>query len=434
MIKLNINEDSQNQKYAWQDVLQTVKRLDPKKLEIVKSTLPIVQEHGEAITKRFYQRLFENHPELQNVFNMTHQKTGHQPKALANAVYAAAANIEDMSAIMPALERIGQKHRSMQIKPEQYPIVGENLLGAIKDILGDAATDEIINAWADAYEVIADVFIRMEDKLYKTAETQLGGWAGFKDFMIERKVKESDIITSFYLYPKDGKELPRFIPGQYITIHINIPQEKYIHQRQYSLSDRPGTGYYRISVKREDPMKEGYAPGVVSNDLHKLFNEGDIIPVSAPAGDFYLDMKSDSPVVLISGGVGLTPLMSMLNTIVHEQPNRKVVFIHAAMNSKVHAFKEHVENVASKHENVKSYVIYERPTDEDRNANNFNKEGFITLEWLQETLPSKDVQFYFCGPVPFMKAVNNALKQWGIPSEDIHYEFFGSFGDLETEK
>ncbi|WP_313800182.1 globin domain-containing protein [Cytobacillus sp.] len=116
--------------------------MDPKKLEIVKSTLPFLKEHGETITRHFYQRLFKNHPELLNVFNQTHQRTGHQPKALADAVYAAAANIEDMSKIMPALERIGEKHRSLQIKPEQYPIVGENLLGAIKEILGDGATEE----------------------------------------------------------------------------------------------------------------------------------------------------------------------------------------------------------------------------------------------------------------------------------------------------
>ena len=425
------NENSQKQQYLWQDVLNTVKKLDPHKLEIVKSTLPIVLEHGEAITKRFYQRLFEKHPELQNVFNMTHQKTGHQPKALANAVYAAAANIEDMSSIMPALERIGQKHRSMQIKPEQYPIVGENLLGAIKEILGEAATPEIIDAWADAYGVISDVFIRMEDILYRTAANQPGGWAGFKDFVIKRKVKESDVITSFYLYPKDGQELPRFIPGQYITLHINIPEEEYIHQRQYSLSDRPGTGYYRISVKREDSLEEGYPPGVVSNDLHRLFNEGDIIPISVPAGDFYLDMNSNKPVVLISGGVGLTPMMSMLNTIAYEQPDRNVTFIHAAMNGKVHAFREYVEHLVSKYEKVKSFVAYQNPLEEDRQNKYFDKEGFITLEWLQEILPTKDAEFYFCGPVPFMSAINHALKQWDIPTDRTHYEFFGSFGDLE---
>ncbi|WP_246483802.1 NO-inducible flavohemoprotein [Heyndrickxia vini] len=419
------------EKHEWKDILKTVKKLDPKKLEIVKTTLPIVQEHGEKITKQFYKRLFENHPELKNIFNMTHQITGHQPKALANAVYAAAANIEDMSAIMPALERIGQKHRSLQIKPEQYPIVGENLLGAIKEVLGDAATDEIIDAWADAYEVISDVFIRMENRLYKTAETQPGGWAGFKDFIIDRKVKESEVITSFYLKPKDGKELPQYIPGQYITVKIDIEKEKYTHLRQYSLSDRPGNDYYRISVKREDPKSEELPPGVVSTDLHELFNEGDILPISCPSGDFYLDMNSHSPVVLICGGVGITPLMSMLNTIIEKQPDRKVYFIHAVMNGKVQAFKDYLKQVAAKEPNVETYSIYSNPTDEDKKNKAFDKEGFITLEWLKEVLPNHDSQFYFCGPEPFMKVVNRALLDWGVPKEDIHYEFFGSFGDLE---
>lgn len=427
---LMVNTDEQNN---WQSVVKTVKKLDPKKLEIVKSTLPVVKEHGEAITKRFYQRLFEHHPELKNIFNMTHQITGHQPKALADAVYAAAANIEDMSPIMSALERIGQKHRSLNIKPEHYPIVGENLLGAIKEILGDAATDEIMNAWADAYDVISDVFIRMENQLYKNAETQSGGWAGFKDFVIDKKVDESDIITSFYLKPKDGKQLPVFIPGQYITVKVEIEQEKYTHLRQYSLSDRPGLDYYRISVKREDPIREGLPSGVVSTDLHKYFNEGDILPISSPAGDFYLDINSQEPVVLISGGVGLTPLTSMLNYIANEQPERKVYYIQAARNGNVHAFRTHVRNVSGQHPNVKSYFIYEKPTESDKEMHYFDKEGFITLEWLKEVLPSNKAQFYFCGPTMFMKVVNSILKEWGVPEQDIHYEFFGTFGNLEDE-
>ncbi|MED4403555.1 NO-inducible flavohemoprotein [Metabacillus fastidiosus] len=420
-------------KYVWEDILKTVKKLDPEKLEIVKATLPVVLEHGEAITTRFYERLFENHPELKNVFNLTHQKTGHQPKALANAVYAAAANIEDMSAIMPALERIGQKHRSLQIKPEQYPIVGENLLGAIKEILGEAATPEIIDAWADAYTIIADVFIKMEGILYKTTESAPGGWGGFKDFVIDKKVRESDVITSFYLKPKDGNELPLFIPGQYITIKVDIEQEEFTHLRQYSLSDRPGLDYFRISVKREDALEEGYPKGVVSTDLHELFNEGDTIPITAPAGDFYLDMESRAPVILISGGVGQTPMLSMLNTIIHEQPDRKVYYIHAAMNSTVHAFKEDVKKVSSEHENVKAFTFYQTPTDEDKVSHNFDEEGYITLPALQKILPSNEGNFYFCGPEPFMKAINKALKQWDVPAENIHYEFFGSFGNLDSD-
>ena len=425
--------ENKESKHVWQDVLKTLKRLDPHDLEIVKATLPVVKEHGEEITKRFYHRLFDSHPELRNIFNQTHQITGHQPRALANAIYAAAANIEDMSTIMPALERIGQKHRSLQILPEHYPIVGENLLAAIKDILGDAATDEILSAWANAYEVISDVFIRMEDILYKTAVTQPGGWAGFKDFVIDKKVRESDVITSFYLKPKDGQELPSFIPGQYITVKIDIKEEKYNHLRQYSLSDRPRMDYYRISVKREDPLKEGLPPGVVSTDLHKLYNEGDILPISVPSGDFFLDLENPLPVVLISGGVGLTPMMSMLNTLIEDYPDRQVFFIHAARNSKVHAFREYVRDVSKSHVNVTSYFLYQYPSEEDKKQKLFDKEGYITREWLQEVLPSNDAEFYFCGPTMFMKVVNRALKEWGVAEDRIHYEFFGSFGNLDDE-
>ncbi|MEH7440685.1 NO-inducible flavohemoprotein [Neobacillus drentensis] len=426
MSKTNLQD-----KHSWQEVLKTVKTLDPQKLEIIKATLPIVKEQGEAITKHFYKRMFKQHPELLNIFNQTHQMTGHQPKALADAVYGAAANIDDFSKIMPVLERIGEKHRSLQIKPEHYPIVGENLLGAIKEVLGDAATNDIIDAWADAYEVISDVFIRMEDQMYKTTETMPGGWAGFRDFVVDKKVQESDVITSFYLKPKDGKQIAVFIPGQYITVKMDHVGEKFTHLRQYSLSDSPGLDYYRISVKREDSKDQTIPAGIVSTYLHTHVKEGDIIPITAPAGDFYLDKESTLPLVLISGGVGLTPMMCMLNTTVKENPNRETYYIHASINSKMHAFKKHVNDLAAEHKNVKSFVIYEKPTEQDREMNNFDKEGYISLELLQQYIPTKEADFYFCGPEPFMKVVNKSLKQWGIPEERIHYEFFGSFGSLE---
>jgi nitric oxide dioxygenase len=419
----------QEDKNSWHEVLKLVKTLDPQKLEIIKATLPVVKEHGEAITKQFYKRMFKAHPELLNIFNQTHQITGHQPKALADAVYGAAANIEDFSKIMPVLERIGEKHRSLQIKPEHYPIVGENLLGAIKEVLGDAATDEILDAWADAYAVISDVFIRMENQMYKTTEALPGGWGGFRDFTVDKKVNESDVITSFYLKPKDGKAITGFIPGQYITVKMETEGEEYTHLRQYSLSDSPGLDYYRISVKRED-AKGDIPAGIVSTYLHNKIKEGDIIPITAPAGDFYLDMDSKRPLILISGGVGLTPLMSMLNTTVKERPDREIFFIHAAIHSKLHAFKKHVLDIASEHKNLKSFVIYEKPTEEDKEMKSYDQEGYITLEYLKQILPSNDAEFYFCGPEPFMKAVNKALIQWEIPEEQIHYEFFGSFGNL----
>lgn len=215
-------------------------QLDAKTIEIVKSTVPVLAEHGETITKRFYEMMFANHPELLNVFNHANQKQGKQPRALANTVYAAAQYIDNLEAILPVVKQIAHKHRSLQIKAEQYPIVGKHLLLAIKEVLGDAATDEIIDAWGKAYGVIADVFIRVEHEMYKETAAQKGGWNGFRDFVIEKKVSESDVITSFYLKAKDGAPISDFRPGQYISVRCRIEGEEYTHIRQYSLSDAPG--------------------------------------------------------------------------------------------------------------------------------------------------------------------------------------------------
>ena len=404
--------------------------LSPQTIQIVKETAPILEKRGLEITTHFYKRMFTHHPELLNLFNHSNQKQGRQPRALANAIYAAALHIDRLEAILPVVEQIGHKHRSVGVLAEQYPIVGENLLHAIKEVLGDAATEEVIQAWEEAYEVIADVFIKVEQGMYEEAEKQPGGWRGFRNFVVTRKVKESDVITSFYLQPEDGQPIASFKPGQYITVKMDIEGEKYTHLRQYSLSDAPGKDYYRISVKREDGDEER-AAGIVSTYLHNQVKEGDILPISAPAGDFVLNMESELPVVLISGGVGQTPLLSMLNTLVEKQPHRKVIFIHAAKNGKLHGMRDQVAELEATNDQVTSFICYEQPTPEDREAKNYHKEGFITLPWLQEILPSPQADFYFCGPVPFMKAINKALKEWGVPEEHRHFEFFGPAGSLE---
>lgn len=403
--------------------------LNPKTIEIIKSTVPVLEVHGEAITTRFYQLMFSNHPELLNIFNHANQKQGRQQTALANAVYAAAAHIDNLAAILPAVKQIAHKHRSLGIKPEHYPIVGQNLLAAIKEVLGDAATDEIIGAWAEAYGVIADAFIQVEAEMYREAEEQAGGWDGFRPFTVVKKVEESRVITSFYVKPADGGPVSRFLPGQYISVKAEIEGETHTHIRQYSLSDAPGKDYYRISVKREDAMGEN-PQGVVSTYLHNQVQEGDTIHISAPAGDFVLDMDKQIPVVLLSGGVGLTPMVSMLNTLA-EQGGRPVTYIHAAINSEFHAMSEQVQQLAARFEQIRSYVCYEKPTEEDRNTWQFDKEGYIDLAWLKSVLPSNQADFYFCGPLPFMKAIYSALKEWGVHAERIHYEFFGPAAVLE---
>ena len=402
--------------------------LDQKTIEIIKSTVPVLEKYGEAITNRFYQLMFGNHPELLNIFNHANQKQGRQQRALAGTVYAAAQYIDNLEAILPVVKQIAHKHRSLGIKAEHYPIVGKHLLLAIKEVLGEAATDEIIDAWAKAYGVIADAFIAVEAEMYEEASSQKGGWDGFRSFVVDRKVKESDVITSFYLKPTDNKEIAQFLPGQYISIKLEIDGEEFTHIRQYSLSDSPGKDYYRISVKREAGTAN--PDGMVSNYLHDVVTEGEILKVSAPAGDFVLDTDKITPVVLLSGGVGLTPMLSMLKTVVEVQPERKVTFIHAAANGNVHALREEVETLSSLG-NVNSFFFYDSPTEEDRENNNFDVEGYVTQEWMVTNIPTVESDFYFCGPLPFMKSINQSLKNLGVKEDRIHFEFFGPKDSLE---
>ena len=390
--------------------------LSQETINIIKSTVPVLEQHGKTITTVFYKNLFNAHPELLNVFNHANQSKGRQQTALANTVYAAAANIDNLGAIIPAVVQIAHKHKSLGITPEQYPIVGYHLLGAIKEVLGDAATPEIIGAWGEAYEVIADAFIGIEKEMYDKAEQTEGGWRTFKEFTIADKVVESDVITSFYLKPVDGQPLPSYKPGQYITIRVTIPGDEYTLNRQYSLSQAPTGDSYRISVKRED---ECNPHGKVSVFLHREMNVGDTIEASVPAGDFHLNTDSDAPVTLISGGVGVTPMMSMYDFIAQNTPERQVAFLHAARTRKHQAFNEVFTKLNAELPASNYAVLYSEEGD-----------GFINREFLtSNVIEGSDV--YVCGPTAFMQAVIKDLYAMGIPEEKIHFEFFGPAMQLE---
>jgi len=393
-------------------------------IQIIKSTVPVLEKQGTEITKRFYQMLFTSHPELLNIFNHANQSKGRQQTALANAVYAAALHIDRLESILPVVRQIAHKHRSLGVKAEHYPIVGEHLLKAIKDVLGDAATEDILSAWAEAYGVIANVFIEVEADMYQQAERKPGGWADFRAFRVERKVKESDVITSFYLVPKDGEAPASFEPGQYISMRLQIPGETYTHIRQYSLSDAPGKPYYRISIKREDAAA-GKPEGKVSIYMHEQIQETDTVWLSAPAGDFVLDQQDARPVVFISGGVGVTPLASMMSTLAERGSRSPVTFIHAAHNGRFHALKQQVEEHAASLPQAVVHWVYGEPTSEDRKQQAYHKEGHIDLAWLSRVIPTLDASFYFCGPASFMKAVHGYLIEMGVAPTNIHYEFFG---------
>ena len=403
--------------------------IDEQSKKIVKSTAPVLKENSEAIGKRFYQKLFSKAPELYNIFNQTNQERGIQQEALAYSVYAAGENIDQLDNLKELISRVTEKHAALGVKAEQYPIVGETLLEAVEDILGsDVATAEVIGAWEKAYNYIADAFIELENDLYKQKEKN--SWLGFREFRVARKEKETDEVTSFYLKPADEKPIVSYNPGQYLTLRAEIPGEQYSHMRHYSLSDAPNEEYYRISVKREGGSGDARA-GIVSNHLHHNVKEGDVLKFSAPSGDFTMVNENREPIVLISGGIGLTPLMSMLHDLTKKEPNRPVVFIHATANSSTYALKKEVEEAVTHHKHVQSFVSYNRPLNEDKEAKNFDKEGYIDLDWLKSILTSNEADFYYCGPIPFMKTVHQSLKDWGVPKERLHYEVFNPISILE---
>lgn len=375
-------------------------------VQIIKATVPVLEVHGVEITKTFYKNMFEKHPELLNIFNHTNQEKGRQQTALANTVYAAAVHIENLEAILPAVMQIAHKHRSLGILPEHYPIVGENLLQAIKEVLGDAATDEIINAWAEAYGVIADIFIQVEEDLYQKAEEN-GGWRLFKPLKVAKKVVESDLVTSVYFETEDGSPLPAYQPGQYISVRVKLPNEEYVMNRQYTLSQANAAEGYRISVKREN---EHSPNGKVSNFIHDELQVGDIVEVSAPAGVFVLENTS-APITFISGGIGVTPLNSMLQSLANDAAN-EVNFIQCARNEKVVAFSEAIQEKIGVLPNATYTALYSDEGD------------LITKELLAQKV-TNDTDVYVCGPVGFMEAVLNHLQEIGIADEKIHYEFFG---------
>ncbi|MFD1559168.1 NO-inducible flavohemoprotein [Paraburkholderia silviterrae] len=386
----------------------------------VKATAPVFAEHGTTITKHFYKRMFNAHPELKNLFNQTHQQSGSQPETLARAVYAYAANIDNLGALGGAVSHIANKHASLNIRPEHYPIVGRHLLGAVVDVLGDAVDQPTLDAWAVAYEQLANIMIGAEAKLYEAAP-----WSGFRPFKVLRKHVESDEITSFYLAPADGAPAGGFEPGQYVSVTRYVDKLGVDQPRQYSLSDAPHGRWLRISVKREDGRGE-VEPGHVSNLMHDGVEEGAVVHVSAPMGEFKLDRKKTTPVVLLSGGVGITPMASMLTTLLAERSARKVTFVHACRNRSVHAFGDWMRRSAAEHPNVKLAVFYEEVGAEDRVGIDYDFEGRVELERIAADAILPDADYYVCGPVAFMRAQRDALVARGVDPARIHTEIFGS--------
>jgi nitric oxide dioxygenase len=390
--------------------------LDAQTIAVVKSTIPLLAATGPKLTAHFYERMFSHNPELKEIFNMSNQRNGDQREALFNAICAYAANIENLAALLPAVEKIAQKHTTFQIQPEQYNIVGGHLLATLDEMFSPG--QEVLDAWGKAYGVLAQVFINRESEIYQDNAAKQGGWEGTRPFTIVEKKEQSSLIASFELIPLDGGPVADYQPGQYLGVWLKPVGFPHQEIRQYSLTRQPNGKSYRIAVKREDK-------GMVSNWLHNHAQAGDRVHLASPAGDFFMDVKPETPVTLISAGVGQTPMLAMLDTLANSGHQAQVNWLHAAEHGGVHAFNEEVKGLGAKLPKFESHVWYREPSAEDRELARFNRTGLMNLLEIEGKLSDPAMQFYLCGPINFMRFAAEQLVKIGVDKDSIHYECFG---------
>jgi ferredoxin-NADP reductase len=260
--------------------------------------------------------------------------------------------------------------------------------------------------------------------LRKTEENS-APWNGIRKFAVVKKIPEAGDACSFYLAPHDKKPLPAFRPGQYLTFELEIPGQKKKTVRCYSLSDASSPNNYRVTIKRCPRSKPEYPPGLASNFFHDQVQEGSILDVKAPGGHFYLDTSKEFPVVLISGGVGITPCLSMLNELVALGSKREIWWFYGVRHGGEHIMRQHVAELAAKHDNLRLQVCYSNPTDQDRLGVDYQHEGRVGIDLFKRLLPSSNYDYYICGPGPMMESITKGLAEWGVPDERVHFEAFG---------
>lgn len=389
----------------------------------IQASVPVLREHGLAITTRFYARMFEAHPELRNLFNMGNQASGAQQQSLAAAVFAYAANIDNAAALTPVLDRIVHKHAAVGIKPSHYPIVGRHLLGAIGEVLGEAATPELIAAWDEAYWLLAGELIAAEARLYQRTGAQPGQ---LQPLQVLRTEREGEDTVSIYLQTAQGTSPGTFLPGQYVSVAMDWTDGAGAacrQLRQYSLSDAPGEPWWRLTIKRE----AGTPAGQVSNWLHDQVKAGDVLSVSAAYGDFTPVLEGDAPLMLLSAGVGITPMVSVLKALSRQNPERPVVFAHAARDAAQQALLADVQEAARHMPRLRTVLFHEQGREHDAHQDlaHTTYRGRMTLEPVLADVDLAQAQVLMCGPLPFMRAQWDGLRHHGVSAERIHREVFG---------
>ncbi|PFH57847.1 hypothetical protein XA68_14485 [Ophiocordyceps unilateralis] len=419
--------------------------LTPEQVALVKSTAPLLKQHGKAITTIFYQRMLTARPELNNIFSLRHQQEGAQQAALASAVMAYATYIDDLGRLTGAVDRIAQRHASLVVQPEQYAVIGQFLVAAFAEVLGDAVlTPAVVDAWVAAYRQLADVFIRRERQLYD----EFDDWRGWRTFRVHGKEVEAEHVVSLYLQPVDGRlPLPRYRPGQYVSARIRVPELDGLFQsRQLSLSMAPRDDMevYRVSVKREEETTTTTTTtttmamaGLVSSKLHDDYDVGHQLELSAPRGEFFLDDDKEAgkaAVVLISLGVGANPVMSILQSLANSSTDRPVSWIHGARHSGAMCFGNELRQITTRNANVRPFIFLKTVASGDELGRDYHVEGRLSLDRLEAEegllhLEDDAAGYYICGRTNWMAQAREWLKERGVGAERIHLELF-SVGEV----
>ncbi|MCT4351913.1 FAD-binding oxidoreductase [Streptomyces sp. Je 1-79] len=378
---------------------------------VVRATLPVVGAALGEIAERFYAGMFAARPELlRDLFNRGNQANGDQRRALAGSVAAFAGALLKNPDTRPdaMLARIAHKHASLGVTSEQYKVVHEHLFAAIVDVLGDAVTPDVAQAWDEVYWLMANALIALEAGLYEEIGVAEGEVRRPME-IVERRQETAD-TTSFVLRPADGRPAGPFRPGQYVSVRVELPDGAR-QIRQYSLSAAPGRPQWRITVKRI----EGDPAGEVSTWLHEHARVGDTIEVSAPFGDLVLP-EGEGPLLLASAGIGSTPMLAMLDHLATTGSHRPVTVVHADRSPADHAHREELHRLVDALPNGSLHLWYEEPGAASARP---GRADVTTLD-----LPP-GVTAYLCGPLPFMRQVRGDLLAGGVAAAAVHYEVFG---------
>ena len=391
--------------------------LSEKSTPVIEATLPVVGENIGKIAARFYEHLFEQHPELMDgTFNRGNQAEGTQQQALAGSVAMFASALVNNPGHLPEhlLNRVAHKHASLGIKPEQYQVVHDNLFWAIVDVLGDAVTPEVAAAWDEVYWLMAHALMNQERGLYSARGVKPDTvWREWE--VIEKRRETADVVT-FVVKRIDDRLVKTSLPGQYVTVRMRMP-DGVLQPRQYSLTRADDGEHRQFAVKR---VHGGGKPdGEMSNLLHDSVDVGDVVTLSLPFGDVVLD--DSRPAVFASAGIGITPMAGMLSHLVNAGSHLEVTLLHADTDEAGWALREQVVDHVRKLDDGTVHVWFERGAECSLRVDGVHA-GTMDLD--QVDLPD-GAAYYLCGPLPFMQAVRNSLIDRGVSPQDIQYEVFG---------